>query len=321
MPEGILIDYNDGRPVMAITAGLRAPSFCTNFTANSSNWAPEKLTINTPLTPGSQVIVVPAVPVEVQDFVDNQVFLQIPVAMSNVVRNGNSGVIINAADTAYGLYPMEWRGAILEILPVGSYNSGLLVSNSTDFTAISNNAKLMTCAWVGQWVVNGARALPVSGIPFARWDNGGVSVGFDGTNIIVRDTNYTGSDDVTGSVTLDLVIFNNTAPVGGPGITMTNSAGQVTFSTLKRPFIYERLLTVSDSNQTVGNSFTQLCFVGSNSRKIGDYDNVRFKGMIRSGNNIRAGLSRVVGNYYNQGFDNRFNQNIAMPILVLPPMY
>lgn len=25
MPEGILIDYNDGRPVMAITAGLRAP--------------------------------------------------------------------------------------------------------------------------------------------------------------------------------------------------------------------------------------------------------------------------------------------------------
>ncbi|MEG2398639.1 MAG: DUF6453 family protein [Hafnia sp.] len=28
MPEGILIDYNDGRPVMAITAGLRAPSYC-----------------------------------------------------------------------------------------------------------------------------------------------------------------------------------------------------------------------------------------------------------------------------------------------------
>lgn len=27
MPEGILIDYNDGRPVMAITAGLRAPVF------------------------------------------------------------------------------------------------------------------------------------------------------------------------------------------------------------------------------------------------------------------------------------------------------
>ncbi|MDZ5351793.1 DUF6453 family protein, partial [Salmonella enterica subsp. enterica serovar Cubana] len=24
MPEGILIDYNDGRPAMAITAGLRA---------------------------------------------------------------------------------------------------------------------------------------------------------------------------------------------------------------------------------------------------------------------------------------------------------
>ena len=320
MPEGILIDYNDGRPVMAITAGLRAPSFCTNFSGRGT--AGNQMTISTPLTPGSQVIVVPTKPVEVQDIVDNQVFLQIPVSMASVARNGNSGVIINGGPQfGYNLTPQDWRGTVLEILPAGTYNTGLLVADSTDFTAISNNAKLMTCAWVGQWVVNGSRALPVSGIPFARWDNGGVSVGFDGTNIIVRDTNYTGADDVTGSVTLDLVIFNNTAPVGGDGITMTNSAGQVTFSTLKRPFIYERLLTVSDSNQTVGTSFTQLCFVGSNSRKIGDYDNVRFKGMIRSGNNIRAGLSRVVGNYYNQGFNNNFNQNIAMPILVLPPMY
>ena len=320
MPEGILIDYNDGRPVMAITAGLRAPSFCTNFSGRGT--AGNQMTISTPLTPGSQVIVVPTKPAEVQEIIDNQVFLQIPVSMASVVRNGNSGVIINGGPKfGYNLTPQDWRGTVLEILPAGTYNTGLLVADSTDFTAISNNAKLMTCAWVGQWVVNGSRALPVSGIPFARWDNGGVSVGFDGTNIIVRDTNYTGADDVTGSVTLDLVIFNNTAPVGGDGITMTNSAGQVTFSTLKRPFIYERLLTVSDSNQTVGTSFTQLCFVGSNSRKIGDYDNVRFKGMIRSGSNIRAGLSRVVGNYYNQGFNNNFNQNIAMPILVLPPMY
>ena len=31
MPEGILIDYNDGRPAMVITAGLRAPSFVHPF--------------------------------------------------------------------------------------------------------------------------------------------------------------------------------------------------------------------------------------------------------------------------------------------------
>ncbi|WP_256380011.1 DUF6453 family protein, partial [Citrobacter sp. 50677481] len=36
MPEGILIDYNDGRPVMAITAGLRAPSFCASFSGNGT---------------------------------------------------------------------------------------------------------------------------------------------------------------------------------------------------------------------------------------------------------------------------------------------
>lgn len=47
MPEGILIDYNDGRPVMAITAGLRAPSFCTSFSGWSSQFM--QYPVNTPL--------------------------------------------------------------------------------------------------------------------------------------------------------------------------------------------------------------------------------------------------------------------------------
>lgn len=320
MPQGILIQYNDGRPDMEITAGMRAPSFCTNFSGRGT--ARNQKTINTPLTPGSQVIVVPTVPAEVQNIIDNQVEVNVPVSMASVVRNGNTGITINGGNQfGYNLVPFDWRGSILEILPVGTYNRGLLVSNSTDFTAISNRASLMTCAWVGSWVVNGSRALPVGGIPFARWNNSGVSVGFDGSNIIVRDTNYTGSDDVAGSVTLELAVFNNTPPVGGPGITMTNPQNQVTFSTLKRPFIYERTLNVSDANQAVGTSFTSLCYVGSQSRKIGNYDNIRFKGLIRAGGNIRAGLNRVIGNYYNQGFNNNFNQNISMPILVLPPMY
>ncbi|WP_239692870.1 DUF6453 family protein, partial [Citrobacter sp. 50677481] len=95
-----------------------------------------------------------------------------------------------------------------EILPATTYNEGLLVSNSTDFTAISNQAKLMTCAYVGTVTVNGSMALPVTGIPFGKWNNNNVSVGFDGTNIIVRDISYSGRDDVSASVTMDLVIFN-----------------------------------------------------------------------------------------------------------------
>ncbi|HGY3866204.1 TPA: DUF6453 family protein, partial [Citrobacter freundii] len=134
-----------------------------------------------------------------------------------------------------------------ELLPAATYNEGLLVSNSTDFTAISNQAALMTCAYSGRITVNGSAPLPVSGIPFGKWDNPNVSVGFDGGNIIVRDISYTGRDDVAGTATIDLVIFNQTAPVGGDGITMTNAAGQVTFSTLKRPFVYDRQIQITDA--------------------------------------------------------------------------
>ncbi|MGS3345368.1 DUF6453 family protein, partial [Citrobacter amalonaticus] len=119
MPEGILIDYNDGRPVMAITAGLRAPSFCTNFSGRGT--AGNQMTISTPLTSGSQVIVVPTKPAEVQEIIDNQVFLQIPVSMASVARNGNSGVIINGGPQfGYNLTPQDWRGTVLEILPAGT---------------------------------------------------------------------------------------------------------------------------------------------------------------------------------------------------------
>ena len=62
---------------------------------------------------------------------------------------------------------------------------------------------------------------------------------------------------VSASVTMDLVIFNNTAPVAGDGITMTNSAGQVTFSTVKRPFVFDQQLTMTDSNQYVGDKYCQ----------------------------------------------------------------
>ena len=89
MPEGILIDYNDGRPVMAITAGLRAPSFCTSFSGWSSQFM--QYPVNTPLVPGSQAIVVPTNPIYIYSFAEFDVAI-----MTGVTRNGDSGVIIGA---------------------------------------------------------------------------------------------------------------------------------------------------------------------------------------------------------------------------------
>lgn len=40
-----------------------------------------------------------------------------------------------------------------------------------------------------------------------------------------------------------------------------------------------------------------------------------------SGGNVRSAHNQVVGNYNDNGFDMSFNQNINMPVLILPNMY
>lgn len=317
MPEGILIDYNDGRPVMAITAGLRAPSFCTSFSGESSQTSQtnQYYQVNTPLIPDSQIIVVPTNPIYIYDFAYYAIAM-----MGSVTRNGNSGVRISIEVINDSWMIPNWSGYVMELLPAATYNEGLLVANSTDFTAISNQAALMTCAYTGRITVNGSAPLPVSGIPFGKWDNPNVSVGFDGTNIIVRDISYTGRDDVAGTATIDLVIFNQTAPVGGDGITMTNAAGQVTFSTLKRPFVYDRQIQITDAFQNTGGGYCQIVYTGAQVRMNGGYANLRTKGVVMSNGSVRSAYNRVVGNY-NTSLNMTKNRNITMPILILPNMY
>lgn len=314
MPEGILIDYNDGRPVMAITAGLRSPSFCTSFSGWSSQ--PMQYPVNTPLIPGSQIIVIPTNPVYIYSFAEFDVAF-----MTVVTRNGDSGVIIGAETIGGKSLVPDWSGYVMELLPAATYHEGLLVANSTDFTAISNQAALMTCAYSGRITVNGSAPLPVGGIPFGKWDNPNVSVGFDGGNIIVRDISYTGRDDVAGAATIDLVIFNQTAPVGGDGITMTNAAGQVTFSTLKRPFVYDRQIQITDAFQNIGGGYCQIVYTGAQVRMNGGYGNLRMKGVVMAGGSVRSAYNRVFGNYASKGWDMTRNRNITMPILILPNMY
>ncbi|EEE1326566.1 hypothetical protein CCG36_002930, partial [Salmonella enterica subsp. enterica serovar Hartford] len=96
MPEGILIDYNDGRPAMAITAGLRAPSFCTSFAGYGTG--ANQFQVNTPLTSGSTVFVLPTRPVDVQEFADNQTWIVLPIYMTSVTRNGDNGVTVNGTN-------------------------------------------------------------------------------------------------------------------------------------------------------------------------------------------------------------------------------
>lgn len=321
MGAGILIDYNDGRPVMEITAGLRAPSFCTSFYQRCQS--DKTLTINTPLTPGSDLVVALTSPVEVLEVFDQTLVLPDPFYVTSVQRNGDGGITLRGED-AYGTYSglPTWGGVIMEVLPVGSRNAGLLVANSTDFTAISNVSRLMTCQYAQRVWVNGSMPLPVGGVPFARWDDGNVSVGFDGGSIIVRNASYGGIDDVGAAVEMDLVIFNNTPPTPGNGITMTNSQGQVTFSTVNKPFVYDRLIHIGGGDQYIGNSLVQLSYTGALIENNGGYNHVRMNGIRMAGGNVRIAKNRVIGNYSRQQFQLP-GKNIAVPtpLLVIPNIY
>lgn len=321
MGAGILIEYNDGRPRMEITAGLRAPSFCTNF--NQRCQSDKTLTVNTPLTPGSQLIVVLTNPVEVVEVFDQTLVIPDPMFVTSISRNGDGGITLHGADAlgAYRGLP-TWAGTIMEVLPVGSRNAGLLVANSTDFTAISNVARLMTCRYAQRVHVNGSMPLPVGGVPFARWDDPNVSVGFDGGSIIVRNAAYGGIDDVGAAVDMELVIFNNTPPSPGTGITMTNNAGQVTFSTVNKPFVFNGTVDLSAGWQNIGNSLIQLSYTGALIENNSGYNHVRMNGIRMAGSVVGAAKNRVIGNYSRQQFQMP-NRNVVVPtpLIVLPNMY
>ncbi|EDV8016931.1 hypothetical protein AXM00_000998, partial [Salmonella enterica subsp. enterica] len=67
--------------------------------------------------------------------------------------------------------------------------------------------------------------------------------------------------------------------------------------------------------------YCQIVFTGAQSRRVDGYFNIRKKGVVMSGGSIRSAYNQVVGNYNDNRFDMTFNQNINMPILVLPDMY
>lgn len=54
--------------------------------------------VNTPLTSGSTVFVLPTRPVDVQEFADNQTWIVLPIYMTSVTRNGDNGVTVNGTN-------------------------------------------------------------------------------------------------------------------------------------------------------------------------------------------------------------------------------
>lgn len=318
MPQGILIDLNDGRPPMQITAGLRAPAFsgaiqADRFPSSNSYW---DFGLN--MTPGSTAFCLPSKAVYVDEFgtIPEVYFLS---GFSKV--NDSTGRISVGNFNGSPNRLLTFYGNCFEILPASTGNQGILVENSTDFSAIPNNARLMSAEYVGGLQVNGAASLPVSGIPFGMWDNPNVSLESDGTTIWCRDITYGGTDDVAASTYVQLVIFRNEPPPAGPGITMSNPSGQIVFSSVRRPFVLGGFIQINNSWQYVG-GFFPILRCGATTRVTGGYNNLRYKGVCMSGGSVRAVPGSVIGNYSTQsGAQFPFDTNISMALPFIPNFY
>lgn len=318
MAEGILIDLNDGRPAMQITAGLRIPNVTGSVPTTSFASESGGLTFSLNQTNGSSAFMLPIKAVDVIDFdVIPEVYY---VNGFQRVSNTQGRINVSNFNGANGRL-INFSGNCFEIMGAAT-GQGILVANSTDFASITTNSRLLTAQYVGTVTVNGSYTLPVTGVPFGRWNNPNVTLEFDGSRILCRDNSYGGIDNVAASVSVDLVIFNNTAPVGGPGINVVNPAGQVVFSTVKRPFVLGGFLQLSNSFQSIGGGYFPILRTGAYTRVTGGYNNLRYKGVVMSGGSVRSEFGSVIGNYSTQtGAQFQFNTNIAMSLPYLPNMY
>lgn len=318
MAEGILIDLNDGRQPMQITAGLRIPNVTGSVPTTSFASESGGLTFSLNHTNGSSAFILPIKAVDVIDFdVIPEVYY-----LNGFQRVSNTHGRINVSNFngANGRL-INFSGNCFEIMGAAT-GQGILVANSTDFASITTNSRLLTAQYVGTVTVNGSYTLPVTGVPFGRWNNPNVTLEFDGSRILCRNNSYGGIDNVAASVSVDLVIFNNTPPVGGRGITVVNPAGQVVFSTVKRPFVLGGFLQLSNSFQSIGGGYFPILRTGAYTRVTGGYNNLRYKGVVMSGGSVRSEFGSVIGNYSTDtGAQFPFNTNIAMSLPYLPNMY
>ena len=292
MPSGLLLAPNDGGPRMEITAGLRCPSYSLSI---PDTWDVNQYTLPNYVA-GSQIVMMPKSCVYSLNRGTNLI-ASIAVLDSITVSGGTVTQNVWWSDN-WGR-AKSFPATVWQILPASS-GRGLLIQNSTNFMAITDNTMVGQCVWRGTVTINGAWTTPaITGLSrdqylvFAKWDAPNVVIDYDGATIRVlaeRDGN-----DVAASATLQIAIFaSGIAPVPGRGLNMINAAGQCVFSTTKRPFVYRNATWVPNWNGTdIGNTMIMLGRFGYDSSLAGGWDWLKYAGLVRTGNVVRCGKGTV----------------------------
>lgn len=313
MGKGLRITYSDGGPAMEITAGLRCPSFCQNV---SEAWDVNQYTINNRVA-GSEIVLIPRNTVY-------QLYRGVNLVPTIGVLDGFSvsgnTITLNTWWSDGWDRVRSYDASIWQILPASS-GRGLLVKDSTDFLSITDATMSGYCVWRGEVTFTGSWATPTTNISrdrymvFAKWSADGVTVEFDGQNILA--TNDHSAADTAATVTMQIAIFaSGVAPSPGRGLNIIKK-GVCVFSTARRPFVYRnKTYKPSWSNTDIGDRMILLGRFGFNSEVYGGWDYIKWVGLIRSGNMVRAGRGRSVTSWTAQySVVNRRLTNLSIPLI------
>lgn len=297
MPKGLRITYADGGPAMEITAGLRCPSFCQNV---SEAWDVNQYTINQRVD-GSQIVVIPRNTV----YKLNRGTNLIPTIgmLDGFTVSGNT-ITMNTWWSDNWNQKKTFDASIWQILPASS-GRGLLIKDSTDFLSITDATMSGYCIWRGTITFTGSWATPTTNISrdrymvFAKWSADNVTIEFDGSNILAT-IDHAGLDQAA-TVTMQIAIFaSGVSPTPGRGLNIIKG-GVCVFSTTRRPFVYRnQTYTPSWSNTDIGEGMILLGRYGYNSEVYTGWDYIKWAGLIRSGNLVRAGRGRNAASWTSQ---------------------
>lgn len=321
MASGLLIDLNDGHP-MAITAGLRAPVYSTGVTGGFYGDGDEVSYISTPgWSSGYESVYIPVETVAAYEVGTD---LYPTVAYLTSVSQESGRLRLTSGSTSGRPRRQNlWSGQVWFITPASqSGNSGLLIQNSTDFTAITTNANLGSCMWVGTVNINGAWNIPVDGLVFASWNNSSAVLSRIG-NTIYCTTDQNIYEETSASISVRVAIFSNTAPAAGTGLNFFNAAGQCTFSTTRKPFVIQSFFNPTTSWQGISGmvplgTYGWAVRPATNSTS---WNIVRTKGLMMSGGNVKSGFGRVVRRVSRQYFDIQSEGVTGVKLPAIPNFY